>query len=257
MSGEVGSSIAVPVSELEVRRLVDAGVLHAPWTEAMGNRYRSRAEAVLAACAAKWLEADITALLALLHGPAQQAVVRLFCTAAGEQYREGLFLVEGSDFRREYREKHADRRNIDLVVIDSDWNPVIAIEAKFDAACNGRTGYCSDAHAGWSNQLVCYLHGCTHPALDIKEGVKFLWLSLDDEVGTTLTHVRGAVTARDAVRYPWNKEVLEQALIWQDAAMPQWRTVSWAALYDALRTHTPEHGEALIALLTPVHAKRS
>ncbi len=256
MSGDAATGHVGAPNETEVRRLVAAGVLHEPWTEAMGSRYRSRAEAVLTACASRWLEADITAMLSLLDGDAQQAVVQVLCEAAGVPYRPGLFLVEGSDFRRYHPVAHADRRNIDLVVIDKDWAPIIAIEAKFNAACNGRTNYCSDAHAGWSNQLVCYLHGCTHPALDIKNKVKFLWLSLDGEVGTELTHVRGAVTPRDAVRYPWNKKILEEALERQTAAMPQWRTVSWAALYDSLRSHVPEHAEALIGLLTPVQMKR-
>ncbi|MGW8431164.1 hypothetical protein ACWGJ9_08570 [Curtobacterium citreum] len=244
------------IGEVGVRNLVKAGVLHAPWTEAVGVRFRSRAEAVLTTEASQWLESDITLMLSLLDGPAQLAVIQAFCVAAGEPYREGLSLVEGSDFRRWHSTAHADRRNIDLVIIDTDWNPVIAIEAKFEAACNGRTGYCSDKHAGWSNQLVCYLHGCAHPALDVSEGVKFLWLSPADEVGTVLSHVRGAVTAQNIRQYPRNAANLRKALERQTEAMAQWRTVSWASLYAALRQQVPAHADALIELLHPVVKRR-
>jgi hypothetical protein len=243
--------------------LVHAGLLEPVWVSEMDARFRRSAETILAGGSAKWQESDVTATIALLDGPAQRAVVTLLCAAAGIDQRPGLRLVEGTDFRREWGRLHGrdgdlflERRNIDVVVVDGlYWAPVIAVEAKFDASCNGRTGYCStNPQHTWSNQVVCYLHGCTHPALDVDKGVKFLWLSLDDDaaLGSPLERVRAGLTARDLEVYAGNAHNLAPALTRQTEALPQWRNVSWRALHAALRDELGDPAEPLNRLLQPV-----
>ncbi|WIB65662.1 hypothetical protein [Curtobacterium sp. MCBD17_040] len=248
------------ISEPRMGGLTFERMLYKPWVLAL-PLFRRRAEARLGGTVAKWLEADVTRLLSMLDGAAQEAVIRVFCDAAGVAYRPELRLIEGSDFRRASNVGQSERRNIDLVVIDDVGEPVIAIEAKFYAPCNGRIGYCWNPEHAYSNQVVCYVRGCTHPRLVAEAngtGVKFLWLSLDDQVGAPLTRVRGAITERDAVRYPDKTNMFEKALENQRGAMPLWRTVSWRSLYEALKAALPaEHADALIALLTPVASSHS
>lgn len=96
-----------------------------------------------------------------------------------------LRLISGKAFGDETGQ--TDRLSIDLVVKlakDGDGNPiskpVIAIEAKFEEMVDGNWGYCphhmGESDRRYSNQIICYVSGCTNSLLDAS--VSFVWLGL-------------------------------------------------------------------------------
>lgn len=122
-------------------------------------------------------EANVTAFLADLGGAAERAFIGVVCRTAKIEYRPGLRVIPGSQYRMESGSN--DKRTIDLPLIDVEQDRALAgaVEAKFKAAMNGYIGYCPRNPYLYSSQGVCYAHGCISENLN-SDSVPLVWLSL-------------------------------------------------------------------------------
>ena len=124
-------------------------------------------------------EVQVTRLLSCTDGRLETVIIRYLLNIAGVKcVSEGLRLITGSQFNAETG--GADHRSIDLVVrrrtSDDETVPVLAAEAKYGAWVNGGFGYCPRDPHGYSNQAICYLHGCISDAHSVNE-MAFIWTS--------------------------------------------------------------------------------
>jgi hypothetical protein len=174
-------------------------------------------------------------LLSFLDGMAEAAFIRVLCDRAGVGYEPAFRVISGREFRRDTQ--GVNRREVDLVVVDTGApgrKPVIAVEAKFDASVNGGRTYCAaPEHASYSNQIICYPHGCVHPDLAAPT-VRFVWLGLGRDSGRPMSRFPGAITDRDT------DLPAERAL--QDRAETQWTRASWEDVWEAVGAAVTEHG---------------
>jgi hypothetical protein len=172
-------------------------------------------------------EPHATQLVSFLDGMAEGAFVRLVCARAGVEYQPSFRVISGREFRRDTGGENP--REVDLVVVDTDKpsrKPVIAIEAKFDATVNGSRKYCGDLeHSSYSNQIICYPHGCIHPDLTAP-GVRFVWLGLEVDRARPMAGFKGAITDRDI-------DLLAERVL-QDRAETLWARATWEDVWDAV-----------------------
>lgn len=174
----------LPAVPLE--RLVKLGRLHGGTVAQHPSKHESFNEILGDATGTLFAtEPQSTAFLTMFDGPLESAVIKLLCRRANIPYTADLRLLSGRDFRWDSDAK--DRRTIDFVVArwvgegppqkgSQGWELVIAVEAKYDAAVNGGHGYCKKHPGRYSNQIICYLHGCVDGRLSRRKGVIFLWL---------------------------------------------------------------------------------
>lgn len=194
-------------------------------------------------------EPDVTRFMAGLDGKIEQLVIEEFCAKASASYMRSLRLISGVEFRRESPGSDA-RRAIDLVVIDTaeERKSTIAVEAKFDALVNGRFAYYREAPGEYSNQVICYTHGCTNARLDAS--VKFLWLGLG--LGKD-----GSPWGRKGVNED-DASHLAHALAEQEKARPLWHPIAWTQLWTSVASVCSEYeevvGEALLRALGATRA---
>ncbi|WBM79857.1 hypothetical protein KIV56_17065 [Cryobacterium breve] len=209
-----------------IDQLEDLGLLFGP---AASLLRADRQNDILAGVGQTPREAEVTAFMAASDGALEQALIRSFCQVWGIEPACGLRLISGKAFGKETGQ--TDHRSIDLVVKiakDDDGRPisrpVIAIEAKFAAMVNGKWGYCPQ-HLGhtdrrYSNQIICYVNGCTNSLLD--EGVGFVWLGLPSKVPGQPLWGKKAINPNDG---------LEDAFVEQTAATQRWRMLTWPSLF--------------------------
>lgn len=221
---------AVPI--ITVEHLINQGLLHAETAEKHRHRW-ARFDEILAG--ARGTEPDSTTLITMSDGPLEQTMVDAMCDAAGIQVeeRKGIRLLSGGEFRID--SKAEDRRTIDIVgarkkdgaaTIEA-WHPIFATEAKYDAWVNGGHGYCKAEKETYSNQAICYLHGCIDGRLD--DDVKFIWL------GNTIANPDLGPWGRKAINpedFAWAG--LEAAHKLQEIARERWDAMTWAALGAAI-----------------------
>ena len=240
---------------ITVENLIVDGLLH----EATSNKYQHkfpRINEILGGSRAT--EAEVTTFLTMSDGLFERAVIGMLCDAAGIQDRTSLRLLSGTEFRLD--SEITDRRSIDMVIASRiqegqasrgslAWHPIAGVEAKYDAWVNGAHGYCNQFPDTYSNQAICYLHGCIDERLDIAKGVKFIWLS----------------NAPKHPEYgPWDRKGihegdfgvagLEEAYAKQAEAKDKWTAVTWEGLGDAVLTALSAEGytaeaEAIVRLL--------
>jgi hypothetical protein len=178
-------------------------------------------------------EPHATQLVSFLDGMAEGAFVHLVCARAGVEYQPSFRVISGREFRLDTHGENP--REVDLVVVDTDKpgrKPVVAIEAKFDATVNGSRKYCGDPkHASYSNQIICYPHGCVHPDLTTPE-VRFVWLGLEVDRVRPMSRSKGAITDRDT------DLPTERAL--QDDAEALWVRATWEEVWEAIAAAVTE-----------------
>lgn len=203
-------------------------------------------------------EPQSTTFLIMLDGRPEKAVIEMLCDRAGIIYTDDLRLLSGRDFRWDSAAK--DRRTIDFVVArwvgegppqkgSQGWDLVIAVEAKYDAAVNGGHGYCKKHPRRYSNQIICYLHGCVDGRLSRRKGVIFLWLGQAPKSPDAAPWGRKAIHEGD---FKWAG--LEKAFRRQERARKHWKGVTWSELGQAITSALESDGlsseaEAIIRLL--------
>jgi hypothetical protein len=196
--------------------------------------------------------------LTMSDGLLEQTVLGVLCDAAGIQDHEGLRLLSGTEFRHD--SEVTDRRSIDMVVASKlhedqaargslAWQPIAGVEAKYDAWVNGGRGYCKKFPDTYSNQAICYLHGCIDARLDTKKGVKFIWLSNAPKNPEHGPWDRKGIHEGD---FEWAG--LEEAYANQTEAKDKWSAVTWAGLGNAITATLSAEGyaaeaEALVRFL--------
>jgi hypothetical protein len=103
-------------------------------------------------------------------------------------------------------------------------------EGKRDANINGYLGYCPQDSAEYSNQVICYPHGCW--ALPgALEGAGFLWLYPQDTKLWKGAWNEGHLDVpRWIERAGRDLELLRHWIDTERAATGQWRTATWEDL---------------------------
>ena len=214
------------------QKLVDDGLLsefvtgrYGPWRNLEGLNSRLAGKS-------KTLENHATTLLTCLDGDLEQAVIRALCAGVGADYSNGLRLISGRQFNHDTNlDTHL---SIDIVIAstvdamgnicsDKERRAVVAIEAKFSAAINAEWGYCELEPDGYSNQLICYTHGCQFESFD--EKTVYAWLAVPKN---------GVFTFRGAITERYTDPRIQAALPKQQEAMSKWKTVSWSLVYDTI-----------------------
>jgi hypothetical protein len=210
-----------------VQDLVALGLLHdgatSRWTSSKLDKQNNILDALASA-----LETDVTRFIACSDGALEAAIIRSFCTAAGIEYSVDMRVVSGEDFGEETAQ--TDPRHIDLIVKRPNGSkqdpapiPVIAIEAKFTASVHARWGYCPNDREAYSNQIICYPHGCVNPLLDASKSVAFVWLAPERKRAVASRWGKGAIVEKD-------REELPAAYELQKAAESDWKALSWQEL---------------------------
>lgn len=251
-------------TEITIDHLVNQGLLH-PDAAHKHRRRHERFNEILNGRGKRALESQVTTFVTMFSGPLEQAVVSFFCSAAGATFSEDLQIISGGEFRDDSKE--ATLRTIDLVVVDRNeggqpgsgglrWKPVVAVEAKYGAWVNGGNGFCGyttkddrheDGHLPYSNQAICYLHGCIDGRLNVEKDVRFVWLGegRDDAVGLGPWGRKG-LHPGDAGKIPGYAEAYKA----QGEAIKSWTPVTWAELGNAITQQIggPE-AEAIVRFL--------
>lgn len=245
-------SSSKPISVLQ---LVETGILNHEWlTWNLSTDQLEKLDATLANENGRSDERRATTFLTLLTGETEKTVVAQFCGAAGIAYRPSYRLISGSNFNAapfQPKRTRREQRSIDFVVVDiadSDGNymddgalhePVIAVEAKFSAMVNGRYGYCPDLPAlDYSNQIICYPHGCVNERVSVERGVKFVWLGLPLKGNKA-----GPLWGRRGLVESDSGATLTAAYARQQSSNELWAPLEWGTLYAALeRQLVSEHG---------------
>ena len=216
---------------VSVTQLIDLGLLH----EGSARDLKSSEFAVstqdhILTGVVKPTEPQVTRFMAASGGAFETLLISTFCQTWGLDLEVDMRLISGSEFGKETGQ--SDRRSIDLVVrrkIDRDGTtasvPVIGIEAKFEAVPNGAWGYCpwhrSEEDRQYSNQIICYVHGCTNSLLD--DSVKFIWLGLPSKTNTGPLWGNKAINDRDGAHFDLARQ--SQAEAEQHWAMLIWPTL--------------------------------
>lgn len=146
--------------------------------------------------AKRTIEPDFSSLGAVCSMPLEQVIFDALGLAGGTT--GGSFrLMSGNAWAKARREATSGvewftpghHRVPDWVVADSvdDWLPLAFVENKGGAAVNGGWGYCG-AHAGdwYSNQVICYPHGCWWSEPSTITNAEMIWhgvLSGSDGLG--------------------------------------------------------------------------
>jgi hypothetical protein len=252
------------MSTITIQHLVSQGLLHPDAAHKRRSKH-DRFNQILSGQGKNALESQVTTFMTMFSGALEQAVIRFFCSAAGATFSEDLQIIAGGEFRDDSTK--ATLRTIDLVVVDRNkdgqpgsgglrWKPVVAVEAKYGAWVNGGNGFCGfttkddrdeHGHLPYSNQAICYLHGCIDGRLDVKNGVRYVWLG----EGRTDTEGLG----------PWGRKGLhpgdagkipgyEAAYKAQGEAIKSWAPVTWVELGKAITEEVggPE-AEAIVRFL--------
>lgn len=239
-----------PTDGITIESLIEAGLLHRATCEGQSHRMPGL-NLILGGKPGR--ETDSTRLLTLTDGLLETAVIGFFCDIAGipVEDRAGLRVISGFEFRFDSGVK--DRRSIDLVIArrsqistgtrgEQVWTAVIAIEAKYGAAVNDGHAYCKKVpeQPRYSNQVICYSHGCIDERLG--GAVKFIWLA--NPVDAELHDKYGPWADKGINERDLKWEVMNAAYPAQQGAMEVWKSASWEGLGQAISGALTDQGFA-------------
>jgi hypothetical protein len=239
--------------EITIQHLIGQEYLH-PEAAAKHSGQWGRFNEILNGRNGSAVESQVTTFITMFGGPLEQAAIAYLCAAAELELTpeelSRLQLISGGEFRADA--EMATRRTIDIVVVDRNddqpadagrhhFRPVVGVEGKYGAWVNGGNGFCAhpkaqerheDGHLPYSNQAICYPHGCIDERLNAGEGVAFVWLSEGrpdpDGVGPW---GRKGLHPGDAGKIPG----FEEAYDLQKEAMGIWQPATWSGLAEAIR----------------------
>lgn len=239
--------------EITIEHLIKKGYLHAAAAQKHSGSWE-RFDEILAGQNGQAVESQVTTFITMFGGRLEQAAIAYLCAAAELDLTPDelakLQLISGGEFRADA--ESATLRTIDIMVVGRNdhlpadtgrlhFRPLVGVEGKYGAWVNGGNGFCAhpahqtpgpDGRLPYSNQAICYPHGCIDERLDAEKGVKFVWLSEGrpdpDGVG------------------PWGRKGLhpgdagkihgfEEAFKLQKEAMDIWKPATWAGLAEAVR----------------------
>lgn len=239
--------------EITIEHLIEQDYLH-PETARKHRGQWDRFDEILNGRNGTAVESQVTTFITMFGGRLEEAAIAYLCAAAGldlaPEELTRLQLISGGEFRADA--EMATRRTIDIVVVDRNddlpadagrhhFRPVVGVEGKYGAWVNGGNGFCAhtteddrrpDGHLPYSNQAICYPHGCIDERLNSEKGVKFLWLSEGrpdpDGIGPW---GRKGLHPGDAGKIPG----FEEAYDLQTKAMGIWKPATWSGLAEAIR----------------------
>jgi hypothetical protein len=190
-------------------------------------------------------ETYLTYFMAAFGGPLEKDVIDFLCGVAGVEPAPGMRLVSGDEFTE------PGKLTIDLVIATwsgDRWVPHVAVEAKFNAAVNGHRSYCRFIEKGtaYSNQAICYLHGCLHKDLH-EDTVRFVWLGKPNRRPALGRWGVKGLHERDLERHP---DYYGGALELQRNAESRWHFATWDKLEEKIAAAVPgPNGAAVVRAL--------
>lgn len=176
-------------------------------------------------------EAAVSATLCAVDGPVGRALANIILEKAGQPASSDAEMIEP----REYAGRR-DGRSPDVGVRDAAANQLLLVgECKRDAHINGGLGYCPRDPGEYSNQVICYPHGCW--ALPgVLAGTGFLWLHPYDTLPWGDGLHEGLLDNPDWVEYAGrNPGRLRQWIDAQCAAIGRWHTAAWEDVVTQIR----------------------
>lgn len=229
---------------IDIDSLVESGHLHPVAVQHLSTAVKERINACLDGTNAHIRETDLTYFMTTFAGGLEQAVIAYLCEVGGIQPTPDMRLISGDAFAQ------PGRLTIDLIVarlVDGEWVPVIAIEAKFNAYLNGHRNYCRKAEPGfvYSNQAICYPHGCLHD--DLSGAVAFIWLAKPNKRPDLGAFGIKGLHKGDLLR---DEAYYGDGLKPQQDAEAAWHFATWDALEQRIAAACPgAEGESVIRAL--------
>jgi hypothetical protein len=230
-----------------VDEFVERGLLSSSWL-LVEPKWKPRANRHLAGEAGQWIETDVNNFMSLATGALERALLAVLCGAAGVGYQPTYRLMSGRMFADRVPSGRKGNRAIDLVIADTQdgqttWEPIVAIEIKFQAKVNGHETYCTNNpdHTNiYSNQIICYPKGCVHRALRA-DSVAFLWISPGGH--SSVANAYFAIDERDLVKDP---ELFRAAFQAQKEASKLWKVTSWAHVIESVTEELAPYGPRIV-----------
>ena len=170
-------------------------------------------------------EAAVTAALCAVEGPVGHSLANVFLDISGQPANPDAEMINP----REYAVRRDGRsRSPDVGVRDAAANRLLLLEeCKRDAHINGYLGYCPLDPNAYSNQVICYLHGCWTPPGELN-GTRFLWVHPQDTNPWS-----DGLNERQLDNPSWVEYVggdpatLRRAIETQSSAVNGWRPTTW------------------------------
>ena len=179
-------------------------------------------------------ESAVTAALCAVDGTVGHALANILLENAGQAAHPDADMIKPGQYA-------AGRRSPDVGVRDAvSGQLLLAIEGKRDAHINGGFGYCPLDPGGYSNQVICYQHGCwACPGALASAGL--LWLHPSDTLPWADGLHEGLLSKPNWVRYAGGDPgLLRHWIDTQHAAAARWRTAAWQDMVPRFRSlHEP------------------
>lgn len=170
-------------------------------------------------------ETAVTAALCATHGPIGHSLANVFLDISGQPANPDAEMIEPREYAAS-RDGHS--RSPDIGVRDAAANRLLLLaECKRDAHINGYLGYCPLDPDGYSNQVICYLHGCWALPGALDE-TSFLWVHPDDTIPWS-----DGLNERQLDNPSWveyvggDPAILRRAIETQSTAINRWPTATW------------------------------
>lgn len=199
-------------------------------------------------------EHDITAMMCALQGPAGDAAIEFLLTRAGipmadhsigrYEFRSGGDL----DGVRDDPETGKPRARIipdvfvSFVPNDGPSRLVVAVEVKKDADVN-YIDCPAGVHTSYSNQVICYPHGCWLPPHAATVDIRYVWLARARDITPDL-FPRHALTGDPDIDARW--QATPEAARWQAESAPLWRCGALEDFALAVEPHAPLMSRAVL-----------
>jgi hypothetical protein len=179
-------------------------------------------------------ESAVTAALCAVDGTVGHALANVILQNAGQAAHPDADMIKPGQYA-------AGRRSPDIGVRDAvSGQLLLAVEGKRDAHINGGFGYCPLAPGGYSNQVICYQHGCW-ASPGALAGAGLLWLHPSDTRPWSDGLHEGLLGNPAWVRYAGGDPGrLRHWIDAQRAAAARWHTAAWEDMVPRIRgLHEP------------------
>jgi hypothetical protein len=181
-------------------------------------------------------EAAVTAALCAVDGPVGRAIANIILEHAGQAAHPAAEMIKPGEYA-----VLRGRRSPDIGVRDAaSGRLLLAGECKRYAHINGGFGYCPLDPGGYSNQVICYQHGCwAYPGA--LAGAGLLWLHPSDTPPWGDGLHEGLLANPNWVSYAGGDPGrLRRWIDTQHAAAGRWHTAVWEDMVPRFRDlHEP------------------
>jgi hypothetical protein len=181
-------------------------------------------------------ETAVTAALCAVDGPVGRAIANIILEYAGQAAHPAAEMIKPGEYA-----VRRGRRSPDVGVRDAvSGQLLLAIEGKRYAHINGGFGYCPRDPGGYSNQVICYQHGCWAYA-GAMAGAGLLWLHPSGTLPWGDGLHEGLLGNPSWVRYAGGDlGLLRRWIDTQHAAAARWHTAAWQDMVPLFRNlHEP------------------